>query len=291
MTVSTFTKVGSSYNWIAFAVDPNGKVYASNYGGGVSTSTDHMDTFSSPMTGKTTECHGIFPANDGSTTMFAAFRSDGVYRSTNGTSWSAWSNPSVDSWGLIVTPGGDIWVTIYGGGCRRQVGGRDDSSAAWSTPGALPVGTVRHLAVDKDGKVYASNGNVLYSTTNGGSSWTTESDPVPTGGNTYPALVVSPASGDLYCLQPYGASKQYHSGSWESIPTSPSASASGEQPGAGKDGYVYASFGTDLYRQYTEPPAASGPANLKSLNTNLKANIKSINTNLIANVKSLNTNA
>ena len=35
---------------------------------------------------------------------------------------------------------------------------------------------------------------------------------------------------------------------------------------------------------------ASGPANLKSLNTNLKANIKSINTNLIANVKSLDTN-
>lgn len=37
--------------------------------------------------------------------------------------------------------------------------------------------------------------------------------------------------------------------------------------------------------------AASGPANLKSYNTNLTANIKSINTNLIANVKSLNTNA
>lgn len=47
----------------------------------------------------------------------------------------------------------------------------------------------------------------------------------------------------------------------------------------------------------TNPPklvivhtAASGPANLKSYNTNLKANIKSINTNLIANVKSLDTN-
>lgn len=36
--------------------------------------------------------------------------------------------------------------------------------------------------------------------------------------------------------------------------------------------------------------SASGPANLKSYNTNLKANIKSINTNVIANVKSLDTN-
>lgn len=36
--------------------------------------------------------------------------------------------------------------------------------------------------------------------------------------------------------------------------------------------------------------SASGPANLKSYNTNLKANIKSIDTNLIANVKSLDTN-
>jgi hypothetical protein len=35
---------------------------------------------------------------------------------------------------------------------------------------------------------------------------------------------------------------------------------------------------------------ASGPANLKSYNTNLKANIKTINTNAIANCKSLNTN-
>ncbi len=38
------------------------------------------------------------------------------------------------------------------------------------------------------------------------------------------------------------------------------------------------------------PFAASGPANLKSLNTNVKANIKSYNTNVIANVKSINTN-
>lgn len=38
-------------------------------------------------------------------------------------------------------------------------------------------------------------------------------------------------------------------------------------------------------------PIASGPANLKTYNTNTKANIKTINTNTIANVKTLNTNA
>ncbi len=36
---------------------------------------------------------------------------------------------------------------------------------------------------------------------------------------------------------------------------------------------------------------ASGPTNLKSLDTNVKSNIKSYNTNPIANVKSINTNA
>ncbi len=36
---------------------------------------------------------------------------------------------------------------------------------------------------------------------------------------------------------------------------------------------------------------ASGPTNLKSLDTNVKANIKSYNTNPIANIKSINTNA
>jgi len=39
------------------------------------------------------------------------------------------------------------------------------------------------------------------------------------------------------------------------------------------------------------PFIASGPANLKSLDTNVKANIKSYNTNVIANIKSINTNA
>ncbi len=37
--------------------------------------------------------------------------------------------------------------------------------------------------------------------------------------------------------------------------------------------------------------AVSGPTNLKSLDTNVKANIKSYNTNVLANIKSINTNA
>ena len=37
--------------------------------------------------------------------------------------------------------------------------------------------------------------------------------------------------------------------------------------------------------------AAAGPANLKSLDTNVKSNIKSYNTNVLANIKSINTNA
>lgn len=39
------------------------------------------------------------------------------------------------------------------------------------------------------------------------------------------------------------------------------------------------------------PAAASGPANLKTWNTNAKANIKTMNTNAIANVKTWDTNA
>lgn len=38
-------------------------------------------------------------------------------------------------------------------------------------------------------------------------------------------------------------------------------------------------------------PPSSGPTNLKSLDTNVKANIKSYNTNVLANIKSINTNA
>ena len=41
----------------------------------------------------------------------------------------------------------------------------------------------------------------------------------------------------------------------------------------------------------TDPEPAEGPANLKSLDTNVKANIKSYNTNVLANIKSINGNS
>lgn len=50
------------------------------------------------------------------------------------------------------------------------------------------------------------------------------------------------------------------------------------------------SASNDPYYEVTYTAGASGPANLKSLDTNLKANIKSYNTNLIANIKSIDTN-
>ena len=45
--------------------------------------------------------------------------------------------------------------------------------------------------------------------------------------------------------------------------------------------------GAGIQYPFSDP----GPANLKSLDTNLKANIKSYNTNVLANIKSINTNA
>lgn len=47
-------------------------------------------------------------------------------------------------------------------------------------------------------------------------------------------------------------------------------------------------FGNSIYATYT--PSSSGPANLKTYNTNVKSNIKSIDTNLLANIKTLDTN-
>lgn len=52
----------------------------------------------------------------------------------------------------------------------------------------------------------------------------------------------------------------------------------------------YTGTSSDPYLSVTYT-VATGPANLKSYNTNVKANIKSINTNVIANIKSLNTNS
>lgn len=56
--------------------------------------------------------------------------------------------------------------------------------------------------------------------------------------------------------------------------------------------FVRSPSGTYYYVMTSISPSAtaSGPANLKSLDTNVKANIKSYNTNVIANIKSINTN-
>ncbi len=57
-----------------------------------------------------------------------------------------------------------------------------------------------------------------------------------------------------------------------------------------------ANAGTGAFEGYYDSisatyATASGPANLKSLDTNVKSNIKSYNTNLLANIKSINTSA
>ena len=70
------------------------------------------------------------------------------------------------------------------------------------------------------------------------------------------------------------------SGGYEAIAT-PASEAMGWT--AGSSGIMLAVIGAVA-------EAATGPTNLKSLNTNVKANIKSYNTNLIANIKSVNTN-
>lgn len=67
------------------------------------------------------------------------------------------------------------------------------------------------------------------------------------------------------------------------------ATASSDNPS------TYATTGWDsgdgwTCRTLAISPLVSGPANLKTYNTNAKANIKTINTNAIANVKTLNTN-
>lgn len=46
----------------------------------------------------------------------------------------------------------------------------------------------------------------------------------------------------------------------------------------------------DYISDTTPFPAPSGPTNLKTLDTNVKANIKTYNTNVLANIKSINTN-
>jgi len=69
-------------------------------------------------------------------------------------------------------------------------------------------------------------------------------------------------------------------------------SNAGRASGSNNIQYTWVTAQTSYWCMGSMAPAASasGPANLKSYNTNLKANIKSINTNPIANVKSLNTN-
>lgn len=127
-----------------------------------------------------------------------------------------------------------------------------------------------------------------------------------TAGNWYHIVVTYDASA--------GAGKVYVNGSLLSSPTGYATSINTNTTDFALGGYPSVAFvtywdglidevgiwstvlsGTDVTTIYNSGSGipyelASGPANLKSYNTNLKANIKTINGNPIANVKSLNTN-
>jgi len=79
-----------------------------------------------------------------------------------------------------------------------------------------------------------------------------------------------------------------------SLPGNPIYSDSNGALAAGSRSITHTRSGTGTHVGITASflPSAdpSGPANLKTYNTNVKSNIKTINTNPIANVKSFNTN-
>lgn len=80
--------------------------------------------------------------------------------------------------------------------------------------------------------------------------------------------------------------------------SSANAMATGDSNGTITNGVGYTQTVTStgcaqnhvLIQVIIEAEPVSGPANLKSLDTNLKANINSYNTNVLANIKSINTN-
>lgn len=85
---------------------------------------------------------------------------------------------------------------------------------------------------------------------------------------------------------------RYHNGTSWSTPITGLASNTGVTADIDAIRITGGTPGACLYDYIspTNPIGSSGPANLKSLDTNLKANIKSYNTNLLANIKSIDTN-
>lgn len=115
------------------------------------------------------------------------------------------------------------------------------------------------------------------------------------------AIVLAVGSGSSTSAQtptaPTGYSNLKSASQVQSSQASTSAIASKAWSGSGaEDPGTFGSMSTstsDSWVAYTVAlrPAASGPANMKSYDTNTKSNIKSINTNPIANIKSFDTNA
>ncbi len=97
-----------------------------------------------------------------------------------------------------------------------------------------------------------------------------------------------------YCVSSGGGSNYTMSTGTIHLALSNEASGdSGGTVGTGSQSLVYATGSSTNWHAVIlsiEPSPASGPANLKSYNTNVLSNIKSIDTNLIANVKSFDTN-
>lgn len=200
-------------------------------------------------------------------------------------------------WTLLgtVTPGGDDRGSVY----YKKAGASEPANYAWgwsSGAAAAAGGIIRISGQDPSFAFGADGTNWTRNADTTGNEITTDVGITPTRGNSLIVIFAGDGGTNLgtYTIATSnpGMTEVYEVDGTDVT----AACATGLRPESTATGLGQAVNSTgggrgEIFLLAVSPAAAaSGPANLKTYNTNVKANIKSINTNVIANVKSLNTN-
>jgi len=107
-------------------------------------------------------------------TLYAAIDTAGVYKSSNGSSWSAANGTPPNSLGnlrvkaLVRSSGGVLYAATYGGGVFKSATAAADWSACATQPSNLNVVS---LLIDANGRLFAGTEAGIYASTDGCGTW------------------------------------------------------------------------------------------------------------------------
>lgn len=165
-------------NVVGFAEDAAGTIWAVAPGNGVFKSADGGATWAAFDEGLPNRVANSIAVNSKTGDLFVGSGGGGVFKlAKGGTAWQAvnkgfpkgWPNPAgIPIVSLSCTKAGDLFAGLFNGAIWRLPAGGD----TWQATGKVKNQAWKDYVETADGRIWASGGTLIASTTDGGDNWT-----------------------------------------------------------------------------------------------------------------------